>query len=64
MSGILDGLIEGHQLAERLKMSWDFIQRRLSDPDHPQHIPNIKIGRKRFVYEADLRRWLDKLKTS
>ena len=56
------GLIEASSLASALGVSLKFIQRRMADPEHPQFIPNISVGRKRFVKEADLYVWLDQQK--
>lgn len=57
------GLIEASSLADALGVSLKFIQRRMSDPKHPQHIPNISVGRKRFVKEMDLHAWLEQQKS-
>lgn len=56
------GLIEAHALADALGVSLKFVQRRMADPKHPEFIPNIPVGRKRFVKETDVYAWLDQQK--
>lgn len=58
---MLAQMIETKEVAALLKQGSLFVQRRMN-PTHPEYIPNVQIGRKRFVKIEDLQRWIDNKK--
>ncbi len=55
--------IEMHELARGFKCSIDYIQKRMSKPEHPEHIPSVKVGRKRYAKKVDVQAWVDSRRT-
>lgn len=51
-------LIGSREVAQQLGQGHDYVQRRMN-PDHPEHIPNIKIGKKRYVKPETLDAWVN-----
>jgi hypothetical protein len=50
-------MIDSRKVAEILGYGHDFVQRRMNEK-HPEHIPNMRIGRKRYVSPEDLEEWV------
>lgn len=59
---MFDDMIEAKEVAKLIKQGPDFVQRRMTIRTHPEFIPNVKIGRKRFVASNDLQAWVEKRK--
>lgn len=59
---MLDDMIEARDVGRLIQQGIDFVQRRMTIRTHPEFIPNVKIGRKRFVMKTDLEEWVKKRK--